>query len=380
MSFQFPIGGNDQNKKNENSGFTFPTKLDDTKSNSNTTQTPPFNFDFLKSTSNASGSNTTFKSSFDLPKPPASASDSNAKQSALPKFSFNFSNTSASTPDSNTTQNKPFNFDFNLPKPSSITSDSNTKQSAIPKLSFNFSNTSASTPDSNTTQNKPFNFDFNLPKQAITQKFTFGTGKEFQAEKIEFCPGASKSITNAKANESAQDADTADEIKDGFSEAEKTGEEGEELLLDTVAKLHQLSKVVIQKDESSGAKKSDSKEKEETKLQYCERGVGPLHFNYNKEHKYYRIILRRKQIGTLVLNQRVFPEMNPKKQTKNKIQFLGQLTPSYKSKDDGKKDDAKKEEQNDNENKLDILLLTFRDEETADKFLSLLQKAIDESK
>lgn len=312
--------------------------------------------------------------------------DSKSKPSAL-KFSFDFKKSKDGGNESSQTQSsgfifspqksnngddsKPkFNFGFNKKTDDSTKekSDKEGNDSAKPKgIQFNFS------------KNKKGDgkFTFGVKNKSSTLTFNFGTGKDFQAEKKEF---SSKNFDfkNSSSKFSPKISPSASQSKDGeenetveengFCASEKTGEEDEEILLNIPSKLFIFEKPEEPKDSDPKAKK------EQPKPGYAERGTGTLHFNYNKENNYYRMIFRRKPIETLVLNQRIFTGMTPRKQGTNSIQFLGQIIAPKKF----EKDEAKNKETN--ENKLDILLLKCKDEESANKLLALIQKAISESK
>lgn len=323
-------------------------------------------------------------------------------------MNFNFSNKSLveKSSDSQTTAKTGFQFNFKKTQSTAI-SESQEKKSNFfqlndsqEKKSFKFkfdsqivsprkSESQTNNQDSSNNSNdidldKPCSlslsnekFKFSLGNKLT---FNFGTGKEFQAEEKKF--GGLKfnntfspisrqqlqskllSTESSQSSQSSQSKDDDDKIENG-AESEKTGEEDEEILLNAKAILY-----VYTKPEEENTK-SDSKDKKvEQKPHYAERGNGELHFNYNKEQNFYRLVMRRKPIGTIVLNQRVFAGMKPKLNSKKIVQFLGQLTVASIS----KSDDAQTTP------KINVLLLKLQDEESANKLLSLIQKAISEIK
>lgn len=172
-------------------------------------------------------------------------------------------------------------------------------------------------------------------------------------------------------NKNKKDNDNEDKIKDTRKELQEDRKNfvpiakdsqdnfsGEEVLMHVITRLHKLVKYECKKEESPDYKKSDSEKKEQTKIFYCHQGDGILSFICNKEHNLYKIVLTERGTEAVILNQCVFVEMNPKKITKNKIQFFGK----------------------DNEGKLDILILVFVHETECDDFLSLWQKIINDLK
>ena len=384
MSFNFSnksLGKNTDSQTTKQSPFKFEFKKPESTASTSDSQTAKpsgFSFSFKKPDSNNTNteSQTTKQSpvkfSFNKPESNAPASDS---QEAKPTgFSFNFKkpDSNNANTDSQTTKQSPFKFEIKKPESTASASGSQT----VKPNAFTFGKTDSNNSASNTTSTASSNsFSFKPSTNPVAKlTFNFGTDKDFQAEKKEFSAStfnftgnfSPKPPSSSQTAQSKDEEDTQDNIENGFCEAEKTGEEDEEILLNVPSKLYAYVKPEItEEDEKTADPKA---KKEEPKPQYAERGIGDLHFNYNKEQKFYRLILRRKKIGTVVLNQRIFPEMKPQKLGKNSLKFLGQISGSSKPGEEAKP------------NKIDVLLLKLKDEETTDKLLGLIQKAISESK
>ncbi|OHT00361.1 hypothetical protein TRFO_33013 [Tritrichomonas foetus] len=161
-----------------------------------------------------------------------------------------------------------------------------------------------------------------------------------------------------------------DEEKESIVEnAEKTGEEDEERLFEAPAVLY---RVVV--DEKNGKKPS-----------LAEVGKGDVHLNKNKEFGFYRLVMRRAQVGKVCLNMRIFKQMNPLLHHDNVVRFL--MIESNDEKNDECSQTEKVDENNSNiaretkENKkikLNVMRMKFKDEKTQKTFYNLLQKILSE--
>ena len=336
------------------------------------------NFDFSKFTSGSSkgseGENKTTGMNFDFSK----FAPGSSKGSEGFNFSLNSQGANASKPSENKTLTPMVNFDES--KFPSIAPKGNEGENKTANL--NILNI-GSKPDDKSGNTMGFGFLGSLSKESNEFKFSptsedgnkgvntftafswgastklnfnFGTGKVFQADKSEFSKAFNISIPSFNTSGSMsidmnssqqQDEDHVDEEKNEFYEStEKTGEEDETILLNTTASLYVF------------------KDKE-----YLNRGKGHLHFNYNEEHKFYRLVLRRENVGTVILNTRVFPQMKPQLRNKTALSFLCPINENKSSENQESSDTSK----------LEILMLRMQ-EENCKKLLELMKKAVDECK
>lgn len=110
------------------------------------------------------------------------------------------------------------------------------------------------------------------------------------------------------------------------------------------------------------------------KATLVEVGAGNLHLN--KGDGFYRLVMRRKQVGKVCLNMRVFSDMKPKAQQRNYVSFIGYEV-----------DDTLQASQEDSNNggdksatqlKYIVFKLRFKDEATQKDFISKLNDIIQE--
>lgn len=99
---------------------------------------------------------------------------------------------------------------------------------------------------------------------------------------------------------------------------------------------------------------------------FIEIGNGSLHLN--KCNGFYRLVMRRSQVGKVCLNMRVFKDMNPRLHSRNYIKFIGCSNPN-----------ANKEEKNDpSDLKFEIYMLKFKEENEQKELFAKLKDAIND--
>ncbi|KAH0787687.1 hypothetical protein GPJ56_008344 [Histomonas meleagridis] len=195
-----------------------------------------------------------------------------------------------------------------------------------------------------------------------TYEFNFGTGVNFIAST------RSPFGANCFSYTPKDDDDIEDDFENmtpAFVESNETGEENEENLIECNTKVYQF-KFTIDTELKEGETKPEENEflkveRHNDKDYVCRKkfvvkGEGPLHLN--KGNGYYRIVVRRNKVGTIIVNSRVFERMNPSLKD-NKLRILLQ---NIEDKEEG----------------VSVYLLKFDEYETAVKVTEEIKKAIQE--
>ncbi|CAJ1421320.1 unnamed protein product [Effrenium voratum] len=122
-----------------------------------------------------------------------------------------------------------------------------------------------------------------------------------------------KEETDAKEDESEHEKET--EEKEEASEGEDvgdepTGEEDEEVVFRADCKLWKLVKLPPGKEDSEG-------------WRWQERGCGIVHINRHKSSGHFRLVMRMRGVGKLLLNTPVFPSTRYEKVGQKSVRFVG---------------------------------------------------------